>query len=224
MTAARKHAAALLGSGLILIVLGQAFAPAGSPEGEPKSNESPDAPRSPDFEKDIVPILREKCLKCHGEKERKGELDLRTSASVLKGGESGAVIVPKDPEKSLLYEKVVEGEMPPGKKDRLSEAELATIRRWIEAGARTATSADTHAGAVSAQELNQHDVIPILLRRCTVCHGARQQEANLDLRTKASMLRGGKSGPAIVPGKPEESLLIKKIRAGGVTGGRAEIK
>src|SRR5262249_37570102 len=56
--------------------------------------------------------------------------------------------------------------------------------------------------------------IPILLRRCTVCHGARVQEAQLDLRTKASMIRGGKSGPAIIPGKPDESLLIKKIRAG----------
>jgi hypothetical protein len=39
------------------------------------------------------------------------------------------------------------------------------------------------------------------------------KEADLDLRTKAAMLRGGKSGPAIVPGKPEESLLIRKIRS-----------
>jgi Protein of unknown function (DUF1549)/Protein of unknown function (DUF1553)/Planctomycete cytochrome C len=60
----------------------------------------------------------------------------------------------------------------------------------------------------------QHDVIPILLRRCTVCHGAHRKEANLDLRSRAAMLRGGKSGPAILPGKPEESLLIKKVRAG----------
>ncbi len=62
--------------------------------------------------------------------------------------------------------------------------------------------------------VTQHDVIPIVLRRCTVCHGAHRKEANLDLRSKATMLRGGKSGPAIVPGKPDESLLIKKVRAG----------
>src|SRR5262249_29821865 len=60
----------------------------------------------------------------------------------------------------------------------------------------------------------QHDVIPILLRRCTICHGLRRQEGRLDLRSRAAMLRGGKSGPAIVPGKPEESLLLKKIRSG----------
>jgi mono/diheme cytochrome c family protein len=204
----------MLFSGLTLLVLDYAFAPAAAPEVETKPGESRGAAQSPDFEKDVAPIFRAKCLKCHGEKERKGELDLRTSAAALKGGESGEVIVPKDPEKSLLYEKVLEGEMPPGKKDRLSETELATIRRWIEAGARAGGNSDTGEDAAPTQELNQHDVIPILLRRCTVCHGARVQEAQLDLRNKAAMLRGGKSGPAIVPGKPDESLLIKRIRAG----------
>jgi mono/diheme cytochrome c family protein len=212
MTAAGKLAAGMLFSGLIVVVLAEAFAPAAAPEAAPQPGESRAATQPPDFEKDVAPIFRMKCLKCHGEKERKGDLDLRTSAALLKGGESGAVIVPKDLEKSLLYEKVLEGEMPPGKKDRLSESELATIRRWIEAGARAGAKNDADAG--TAQELNQHDVIPILLRRCTVCHGARVQEAQLDLRNKAAMLRGGKSGPAIVPGNPDESLLIKKIRAG----------
>src|SRR5580765_3331653 len=162
----------------------------------------------PDFETDVAPIFKAKCHKCHGETERKADLDLRSLAGLLKGGESGPAITAKDPEQSLLFEKVTAGEMPPAKKDRLTEAELETIRRWIEAGAFT-NSDDKQADAVS-----QHDVIPILLRRCTVCHGARRQEADLDLRTKASIMRGGKSGPAIVPGKPDNSLLIKKIRAG----------
>jgi hypothetical protein len=158
-----------------------------------------------------LPIFQAKCWRCHGERERKADLDLRTPAAVLKGGESGAVIVPGDPEKSLLYEKVRDGEMPPAKKDRLSEAEIAMIRRWIESGARAGAKANDDDAADAAP--NQHDVIPILLRRCTVCHGARVREGDLDLRSKVSMLRGGKTGPAIVPGKPEESLLIKRIRA-----------
>ncbi len=58
------------------------------------------------------------------------------------------------------------------------------------------------------------DVVPILLRRCTVCHGAREKENGLDLRTRETMLRGGKLGPAIVPGRPGESLILKRIRAG----------
>ena len=49
---------------------------------------------------------------------------------------------------------------------------------------------------------------------CTVCHGGRKKEAGLDLRTRDSMLKGGKSGPALVPGHPEKSLMVKKIEAG----------
>jgi mono/diheme cytochrome c family protein len=161
-----------------------------------------------DFETDIAPIFKAKCHKCHGDSERKADLDLRSLASLLKGGESGPAITANDPEQSLLFEKVAGGEMPPAKKDRLTEAELEIIRRWIEAGP------STNPGEKQSAAVSQHDVIPILLRRCTVCHGARRQEAGLDLRTKASIVRGGKSGPAIVPGKPDESLLIKKIRAG----------
>src|SRR5262245_36909898 len=128
----------------------------------------------------------------------------------MKGGESGAVNVAGKPEQSLLYEKVHGGLMPPGKKERLSAAEVDAIRHWIAAGAKFGSVEGATTGAVPTQ----HDVIPIFLRRCTVCHGLRRSEAGLDLRSKASILRGGKSGPAMVVGKPEESLLIQKTRAG----------
>jgi hypothetical protein len=62
--------------------------------------------------------------------------------------------------------------------------------------------------------VSQHDIIPIMMRHCTACHGTHRQEAGLDLRTRSAILRGGKSGPALVPGKPEESLVVKRIRAG----------
>ena len=92
--------------------------------------------------------------------------------------------------------------MPPGKKDPLTDAEVDAIRRWIAAGARFGAGEDGDRRTTPTQ----HDVLPILLRRCTVCHGLRRQEGGLDLHTRAAMLRGGKSGPAIVPGKPDESL------------------
>jgi hypothetical protein len=62
--------------------------------------------------------------------------------------------------------------------------------------------------------VSQHDVLPILMRRCTVCHGARRREGELDLRTRASILRGGKSGPAIDLAHPDDSRLLKRIRSG----------
>ena len=159
------------------------------------------------FDKDIKPLFQAKCAKCHNEKARKAELDLTSAAGLLKGGESGPVIVAGKPDKSLLYEKVHSGEMPPKKEDRLSAGEIESIRRWIAEGAKTAVVA-------AKEEVHQHDVYPILLRRCTMCHGRNIQEGGLDLRSRAAMVRGGKSGAAIVLGKPEESLLIKKLQAG----------
>lgn len=166
--------------------------------------------KAPTFQNDIRPLLQAKCWRCHNEKSHKADLDLTTPAGILKGGESGAVLAPGKPDESLLFEKVHDGTMPPGKKDRLSEAEVLLIKNWISAGAK----ADGTKEQTEEIPVNQHDIIPITLRHCTICHGLHKQEAGLDLRTKSSMLRGGKSGAAIVPGKPQESLIIKRIQTG----------
>ena len=58
------------------------------------------------------------------------------------------------------------------------------------------------------------DIKGIMARFCFECHGAKNTESGLDLRTVESMLKGGESGPALVPGKPEKSLLFKMIHKG----------
>ena len=166
-----------------------------------------------DFQKEIQPLLQMKCCRCHGPTNQKADLDLSTFKGILKGGESGTSVVPLKPDKSLLYKKIHSGEMPPAAKDRLSEAEINTIQRWIATGAKAGAGEGASATTTLAMP-NQHDIIPITLRRCTVCHGLYRQEAGLDLRSKAAMLRGGKSGPAMVPGQPDKSRIIQKIRAG----------
>ena len=87
----------------------------------------------PRFEADILPIFQANCLVCHGENLRQNGLDLRTRASVLKGGETGPAIVPGSAARSLLFEKVSSGVMPVGEK-KLSTQEIETIRGWIDAG------------------------------------------------------------------------------------------
>ena len=169
--------------------------------------------RVPSFGGDIRPLLQAKCLRCHGEKSRKADLDLRTRAGALKGGESGPAVVPGKPDESPLYEKVLSGAMPPDGKNRLSKAEVDAFRRWIAGGARPGPGAEAREEA-SGAAVTQHDVLPILLRHCTVCHGAHRREGGLDLRSRAAMLRGGKSGPAIVPRKPDASRLLQRVRAG----------
>jgi len=158
------------------------------------------------YETDIQPLLVARCGRCHANGKSKGKLDLGSLAGIQRGSESGAVVVPGKPNKSLLVEVLSEGAMPPDGKNRPTAAEVARITDWVRRGART------RYGAFSVKAtLTQEDVLPILFTRCVVCHGGRQQKGGLDLRTRKSMLKGGKTGPAIVPGKPDESLLVKKI-------------
>jgi hypothetical protein len=58
----------------------------------------------------------------------------------------------------------------------------------------------------------ENDVRPILAHNCFKCHGEEKQKGKLRLDSKTSILAGGESGPAIVPGKPEESLLVEAIK------------
>lgn len=57
----------------------------------------------------------------------------------------------------------------------------------------------------------ESEVRPLLASKCVQCHGAEKQKGELRLDSLEAMLKGGESGPAIVPKKPEESLLIEAI-------------
>ena len=57
----------------------------------------------------------------------------------------------------------------------------------------------------------ESDIKPILDTRCVLCHGATAPQASLDLRSLESLLKGGKSGPAIVPGSAGGSILVEKL-------------
>ena len=157
------------------------------------------------YETAVANIVRTRCLKCHDTKRREGGLDLSSAEGIVAGGESGEVIGSNRPEASLLLEFVTSGEMPPEDEPPLTAAQKAAVRKWILAGAKFRTPP-------RERTITHHDVIPILLLRCTACHGTRRQEGGLDLRTRESILKGGKSGPVVVPGKPGESLLIQRIR------------
>lgn len=182
-----------------------------SDAGRTSGKDAPSAPNAdaPRFERDVRPILESRCFRCHGGQRKKADLDLTSLKGLLKGGESGPVAVPGKADKSLLYEMVHSGKMPPQKKARLSADELATIRRWLDAGMPATASPSQGSQAPAPVEITQQQIVPLMMRNCTVCHGGRERMAGLDLRTRAGMLKGGKSGPALVPGNPEASLLLK---------------
>jgi hypothetical protein len=56
-------------------------------------------------------------------------------------------------------------------------------------------------------------VAPILARRCLDCHSGPEPKGKLDLSKNAAAVRGGKSGPAIVAGKPDESAVWERVEA-----------
>jgi mono/diheme cytochrome c family protein len=68
------------------------------------------------------------------------------------------------------------------------------------------------------------DVRPILREHCLDCHGASDEiEGGLDLRLVRFMLRGGDSGPAIVPGRPDDSHLLELVRSGEMPPGEHRV-
>src|SRR5207302_5732127 len=84
------------------------------------------------------------CLDCHASKDPEGQLVLEGFDTLMKGGEIGPAIVPGKSAESLLVQ-MIEGRfekegkkkiMPPGKRAKLTTTEIATIKAWIDAGAR----------------------------------------------------------------------------------------
>lgn len=182
----------------MMVVVGAAVAPAAADEG-------------PIFEKDVLPIFTKYCFNCHGKSSPQLGLDLRTARLTARGSQNGAVIVPGAPEKSLLWTKLSRREMPLAQfKLKLSDTEIETVRKWIEAGARSEPvklPADVRAQFARFET----DIRPILVRHCVSCHGEDDPEADLDLRTIESLVRGSRSGPVIVEGFSDKSVLIRKV-------------
>jgi cytochrome c len=88
----------------------------------------------------VQPIFQANCYRCHGGMNHRGGLNIATRAGMMKGGHDGTVLVPGDPAKSLLVRlirhegpQIDPGPMPP--KAKLSDAEIATVERWVRAGA-----------------------------------------------------------------------------------------
>jgi cytochrome c len=89
----------------------------------------------------VQPIFETNCYRCHGGVNHRGGLSLQTREGMLKGGHDGTVLVPGDPAKSLLvrlirHEGPANDPMPmPPKSPKISDADIATVERWVKAGA-----------------------------------------------------------------------------------------
>jgi YHS domain-containing protein/mono/diheme cytochrome c family protein len=108
-----------------------------------------------DFVKDIQPILRERCVKCHGPDKQKGDLRLDLRSAVFGEDEDLWPIVPQKPEESILYERITlpadDPDIMPNEGEPLTKAQIDAIRRWIAAGAVWPAEADAEILAAAAK-------------------------------------------------------------------------
>src|SRR5438128_1488387 len=94
------------------------------------------------YEKEIEPILVNKCLFCHSGPVKEGRLDLSTYESLMKGGKRGRAIVPGKSAESLIAKlagRTQKPTMPPKNEEPLTPQELAIIKLWIDQGAKAPT-------------------------------------------------------------------------------------
>ncbi|MCE9561728.1 MAG: PSD1 and planctomycete cytochrome C domain-containing protein [Planctomycetes bacterium] len=89
------------------------------------------------FEKDVLPVLKQHCFKCHGDEPKiKGGLNLTNRQAILDGGDTGPAVKLDKPAESLflraIHYKEDEHRMPP--KSKLPEKELAILDKWVKDG------------------------------------------------------------------------------------------
>ena len=88
-------------------------------------------PPVPDYSHDIAPLLKNRCVRCHGPAVMKAKLNLAVPTGVARGGEHGRAIVAGKPEESALWQRVAADEMP--EDEPLPDDEKEVLRRWIAA-------------------------------------------------------------------------------------------
>ena len=167
-----------------------------------------------DYERDVRPVLEEKCLACHTTSAPQSGLVMESLEAMLEGGEkSGPSILAGDSAASPLVRHLrgeLEPRMPVGG-DPLPEAQIALIARWIDQMAPPAGQ-DGAAQTASSHDFETH-VRPLLEQNCLACHSSQTHQSGLVVETLTALLKGGAiQGAAIVAGKSEESPLIQRLR------------
>jgi len=188
------------------------------------------------FVKHVAPMLLARCGRCHVN-DMKGEFSMATFEALMKGPKGARVIVPGD-DSSRIIEVIATGDMPRGG-GKLQPEEMTRLKQWIKEGAKfdgPAPTAALNSFAMAVRpEANvppppvvkatgketisfARDIAPLLAQSCGDCHGTERPRAMFSANTFQSLLKGGESGPNIVPGKGADSLLVKKLK--GLAGDR----
>ena len=162
------------------------------------------------FEAQVRPLLVEKCFPCHTA-AKMGGLRLDSRELLLKGGKSGAAVVPGDPEGSLIV-KALRTKMPPT--GRLKDEQIASIVAWIREGARWPAA---HAGVAGSDFWSFR---PVVAREGSIDGFIREELAAKGLKqvrpaTKRELIRRATYDLTGLPPTAEEVAAFERDRAAG---------
>ncbi|WP_053333675.1 PSD1 and planctomycete cytochrome C domain-containing protein [Gemmatimonas phototrophica] len=177
------------------------------------------------FETRVRPVLARQCAECHSEARTRGRLRVTSRAELLAGGKSGPAIVPGDPNASLLIKairhEIAKMEMPRDAPP-LSPREIEGLVEWVKMGApwpeaapkivlAASVSGEAEGGMTPGARIFANKVRPVLEQKCFACH-TNEERGGLRLDSRERILKGGGRGPAVIPGNPEQSLIISALR------------
>ena len=189
------------------------------------------------FSRQIAPILAKSCGGCHIA-GKKGDFQMASYEGLMRTG----MVQRGQGQASRLVEVILTGDMPRGG-GKVTSQDVATLIAWIDAGApcdapNPAIGIDVVARggagsppppmptamkpvAIKPGEVSfASDVAPLLQEHCLKCHGGDETEANLSMASLNALMKGGRTGAALVAGKGSDSLLVKKLRGAGIEGQR----
>jgi hypothetical protein len=134
----RNHIGTSTSIFLLLLVVKSLAAteePVGSPAPASSSAVVASDEKTEFFTSKVLPILESRCFECHGDADVEAELHLTSRKGILTGGESGAAMVPGDPDRSLIIQamRYESFQMPP--RNKMPDEEIAIIAKWIQDGA-----------------------------------------------------------------------------------------
>lgn len=117
--------------------------------------------KNPTFDDDILPVLKQHCVNCHGTEKQKGGLNLATYAAMNAGGSSGVVVAAGDPDKSRLLSLSTHKEEPkmPPSGAKMPDAQLALLKLWIEQGAREKSGSPASVAVKPKTEIGLKSVV-----------------------------------------------------------------
>lgn len=172
---------------------------------------------------DLAPLFAQRCVTCHAGEGAPAGLRLDSLDALLKGGTRGAVVKPGAPGESELVRRIKgisQPRMPLTGPPFLSDAEIASIERWIAGGMPAGSPAAAAASAPPArprpgEPVTYRHVAPLFATRCAKCHTDNglmgPPPEGYRLNSYAATLATG-DRVRVVPGNPQASELLRRIR------------